>query len=306
MFSVSTRVWDFARPEPPAEVPRGTLPWPAAPFAKFAADLGATAVELDSRVLERRLDEVVGAIKNHGLAITSLEAICPHPTELARHDPKPGLVPLANPDESERRVAIRLHRRTVEIAADLSAPNVILTFGRVAMPEAFAAPPDGERETRAFLAARALAAPPHLDAIRFSLDHLIPIAEKYERTLAMVVSSDLAAAPSFQELSALLDDFKGAPLGVWLDTTALWSLANAGVRRVETWSGLGASIRGIRIHDWRDQAEVVPGEGAIDLATMKKALALPETVARVLDLGPDHDHGRIRECVQPNRRAVWP
>lgn len=305
-FSVSTRLWDFARPEPPAESPRGTLPWGAAAFAKQVADLGATSVELDSRIPERRFDEVVGAVKNHGLAITSIEAVCPHPSEFGKHEPRPGLVPLVNPDESERRVAIRLHRRTIEIAADVSAKNVVLTLGRVALPPAFSFPPEGERETRAFLAARALEVPPFLDALRFSLDHLIPVAEKYERTLAIAVSSDLAAVPSFQELRAVLEDFRGAPLGVWLDVSALWSLEHAGVRRAETWSELRPSVRGVRIRDLRNGTEVVPGEGGIHLAAIKKALALPDDVSRVLDLGAQHDPGRVRDAVLPARRAVWP
>lgn len=245
-------------------------------------------------------------MRNHGLAITSIEAVCPHPAELGRHAAKPGLVPLANPDDSERRVAIRLHRRTIERAADIEAPIVVLTMGRIALPPAFAEAPNGERETRAFLAARAVAAPPYLDAVRFSLDDLVPAAEKYGRVLAIAVSADLAAAPSFQELTAILADFRGAPIGVWLDTTAIWSLANEGVRRIETWAALAPAVRGIRVHDVRDGVEQVPDEGAIDLAKMKKALSLPESVERVLDLGAAHDHGRIRECLLPNRRAAWP
>lgn len=249
---------------------------------------------------------MVSALKDHGLAIVSLEALCPHPGELVRHDPRPGLVPLANPDESERRVAIRLHRVTLERAVDAAAPHVVLTAGGVVMPPGFPDAPEGERETRSFLTARALVAPPHLDALRFSLDRLIPVAEKLGRSLAIAVSADLAAVPSFQELSALLEDFRGAPLGAWLDSAALWTLEQRGVRRMETWASIRGAIFGIRVRDLRDGSEVVPGEGAVNLAALQRVLALPESVARVLDLGADHDHGRIRESVLPARRAVWP
>lgn len=300
---VSTRLWDFARPEPLPGGPPAALPWTAAPFAKLVADLPAEGVTCDARIPERRFEEVVSAVRGHGLQIAALESLCPHPAELSRHEPRPDLVPLSNPDESERDIAIRLHRKTIERAADLQAPVIVLTVGRVI----FSAPlaePEGERETRAYLARRAEEAPRFLDAARFAIDKLMPAAERHGRKIAIAISSELAAIPSFQELSGILGDFRGAPLGAWLDTAAMWRLERQGVRRVATWSELRDSTFGVRLRDVRDADEAVPGEGAIDFAAMAKALALPATAARVLDLGAFHDLGRVREGVS-HIRKVW-
>lgn len=298
---MSTRLWDFARPEPLPDSPPSALPWAAAPFAKLVADLPADAVTCDVRVPEHRFESVVSAVRGHGLQIAALESLCPHPSELSRHEPRPDLVPLSNPDDSERRAAIRLHRKTIERAADVQAPVVVLALGRVAMP-ADLAEPVGERETRAFLARRSQEAPRYLDATRFALDDLVPLAERLGRRLAISVSSDLAAIPSFQELAAILADFRGAPLGVWLDSAALWRLEQRGIRRVSTWGELRDATLGIRLRDEREGREAVPGEGEIDFAGMATALALPPSAARILDLGPHHDLGRVRDCI-PHIRA---
>ena len=307
MFSLSTRLWDFARPAPPPDAPRGALPWEAAPFAKLAADLGATGIELDCRIPEPRFEEVVRAAHDHGLAISSLEALCPHPAELARRGPAPGLVPLANPDESERRVAVRLHRSVLERAADAGVPVVVLTLGRVELPGDATLPAlEDAREVRQYLERRAAAAARYSDAARFALDALVPVAERLGRVLAIAMPGELAGVPSFQELSTLVADFRGAPLGAWLDTAAITRLARAGIRRAETWSALGESILGVRLTDEDgDGAERVPGEGRVDFAAL--AGALPEVArrTRVLSLGTGHDHGRIRDGLGGLRVAGW-
>lgn len=260
-------------------------------------------MHLDARIPERRLEEVLRAVRDHGLAPGSIDGLSPQPAELSKHEPSASLVPLANPDESERRVAVRLHRKTIERATDASIPIVVLTPGRIAMPPAMT-DPVGDRETRAYLERRALEAPRYVDALRFALDELVPAAERQGRRLAIAIDPSLAAVPSFQELRSLLEDFRGAPLGAWLDTVAMWSLADRGIRRVETWGELRAATLGVRVADIRNEQETVPGDGAIDQATMAKALSLPASAVRVVDLGAGHDLGRVRESVS-HVRKVW-
>ena len=303
MLALSTRLWDFARPEPLPDAPRGSLPWPAAPFAKLAADWGVDGIHLDARIPERRFEEVVGAIRDHGLAITSMDGLAPQPIDLARREPVPDLVPLANPDDSERRVAVRLHRATIERAADLAVPIVVLHPGRIELPADLEEPQSGERETRAYLSRRALEAPRFVDALRFALDELIPTAEKHGRVLAVAIDARLAAVPSFQELRAILSDFRGAPLRAWLDAVAIWQLEQRGIRRVESWSELQSHTAAIRIADRKDDTEAVPGEGALDHAGLAKALPVPGAI-RLLDLDARHDLGRVRDSL-PIVRKAW-
>jgi sugar phosphate isomerase/epimerase len=278
------------------------LPWSAATFAKAAADFGAEAIELDASIPEHRFEEVVRAVRDFGLSVLSLEALCPHPADLSRHAARPGLVPLANPDESERRASVRLHRKTIELAVEVNAPVVVLTAGRVSMPADLEK--DGERALRAYLARRSQEAPRFVDAFRFALDELIPTAERLGRRLAIAATGELDAVPSFTELTALLADFRGAPLAAWVDASGVHELASLGVRRVETWSSLTPEIAGIRWRDWKDGAEAIPGEGVVPLATIAKLA--PESAHHVLSLGTGHDHGRVREGLAAMRRmGVW-
>lgn len=302
-LTISTRLWDFSRPEPLPDGPRGALPWPAVPFAKLAADLGCDGVHLDARIPDHRFEEVIAAIRAHGLALASIDGLSPQPAELARHEPAADLVPLANPDESERRVAIRLHRRTIERASEISVPLVVLTAGRIPLP-ADLADPAGERETRATLARRSLEAPRYVDALRFALDELLPVAEGLGRTLAIVADGRLAGVPSFQELRSLLDELRGAPLGCVLDVAGVWALERRGIRRVETWSELRGSTLALRVADSRDGREAVPGEGEIDLAALTKSLAPEPRTHRLVDLGADHDLGRVRDGVALVRKGM--
>jgi sugar phosphate isomerase/epimerase len=303
--AVSSRLWDFARPEPPPDAARTALPWAAPSFAKAVADVGAQAVELDATVPEHRFEEVVRAVRDHGLSVLSLEALCPHPAELARHAARAGLVPLANPDESERRAAVKLHRRTIELAAEVTAPFVVVTAGRVSMPPELDTPPAemDERTLRAFLARRGQAAPPFVDGFRFALDELVPAAERLDRTIAIAMSGALDAVPSFTELTAILADFRGAPIAAWIDLAGVWGLQSLGVRRLETWTTLGSSIAGVRWSDVRRGEERVPGDGDLDLANAAK---LAPSAHAVLSLGAAHDHGRVREGLGVLRRiGVW-
>src|SRR5687768_12843939 len=115
-LALSTRLWEFGGEEPP----------PAAGFAKLAADWGAVGVEADPRIPEHRFDGLVEAVREHGLTLAAMDALCPHPAELARHEPRAGLVPLANPDESERRYAVGLTRQMILRAAGARCPVVVL------------------------------------------------------------------------------------------------------------------------------------------------------------------------------------
>lgn len=333
VLAVSSRLWDFTRSEPGPDAPRTALPWAAAPFAKLVADLGATAVELDATIPESRFEEVVGAVKDHGLGIAALEALCPHPAELGRRMAAPGLVPLANPDESERRYAVRLHRRVIERASEVGAPVVVLTLGRVWLPDELRAAIDdpsatrraasdalasgslvdprvpGERALRALLARRAQEAPRFLDGARFAIEELLGTADRLGRRLAIANVPALDGVPSFQELLGLLDDFRGAPIGAWLDVASIGMLAKSAVRRTESWAPLVASADGFRLRDVRAidgrLEERIPGEGDLDLASILSGWKPRETSPRVLSLAAGFDLGRVREGLTHLRQGGW-
>jgi hypothetical protein len=60
----------------------------------------------------------------------------------------------------------------------------------------------------------------HLDAARFALEQLIPVAEREAARIGIITRATLIDIPDAAEAAALLSDFRGAPIGYWHDTAA--------------------------------------------------------------------------------------
>lgn len=299
MLAVSTRFLDPAGDD--------------ATFTRRALDLGASGVVAGPEIPEARFAPFVAAVRAGGAELVALEAVCPHPADLARHAPRSGLLPLCAIDSSEREFALRAHRATLARATDLRVGVVVLPLGEMRVDEpdrvetSFAE--QGERGVKRELERRAAIAAGHLDAARRSLDSLLPMAERGGVRLAIPNPSTLWGVPGANELGELLREFEGAPLGFWLDIAGASRLERLGLRSVKGWIDLfadrlaGAWVEDTRIEDGGALSTgLAPGHGAIDFAPLIEA-ARKKPVIAAISCASDVDPGRLRDGVAALRKS---
>lgn len=258
---------------------------------------GIAGVELDYRIRAKTFGPMPAALKRAGLTVVSVHNFCPHPADMDRFSPSGDLLSLSDREKETRRRAVALTARTLEIAAELEAGVVVLHCGRVEMdPEipvwqrlfdtgALAA--DGGREFAARkLARRDRLKGPHLDALRFSLDTLLRLADRHGLRLGLENRAHFHELPGPDDFALLFEEFAGAPLGYWHDTGHAQRNAALGICTPASLLAAGAKhLVGLHLHDARGLRDHLPlGSGEIDFGTLKPFLA-PD-IPRVIELAP--------------------
>jgi hypothetical protein len=161
-------------------------------------------------------------------------------------------------DREERISARNLAGRTMETAHNLGIRLFPITFGRVSLTTKeplirahFARreldeDEPGHRALGEALAERRSQSPALLDACRSSLERLVKVAERLDVRLAILMAANPWQVPSPRETLDLLDEFRGAPIGV------VWSPA-----RLAVLTGLGLDISDERRTSLRGRAFLI-------------------------------------------------
>jgi sugar phosphate isomerase/epimerase len=271
-------------------------------------NLGADGVELDYRIPAALWSGLKETLRSTPIAVRSLHNFCPIPTEFGDHGGG-DLFSLASLDGEERLAAVNLTLRTIERANDLEARAVVLHCGQVAMPPETDVLYGFHRrgriatdEARGFIA-RKLAAcerlkPRHLDALCFSLEKLMPAAERHHVRLGLENRYHYHELPGRDDFGLFFREFEGAPLGYWHDTghahaAEVLELGTAG-DLLERW---GAHLVGCHLHDARGLDDhLPPGRGEIDFGSFD-ALWTPE-VLKVIEVTPGTAPEALRDGVR--------
>ncbi len=256
------------------------------------AESGLSRLELEYRLTAPLLEGIKKELRPRGLGVASVHNFCPLPEGLPREKASGDLFNLAGLDKEERLLAVRHTVRSLELAAELEAPAVVLHLGFVEgvgdkhttrqAAQAGGTTPELEQ----LLARRAAVAPRHLDAVSFSLERLC------ERALALGVSLGLEnrfhahQVPDFNETGILLQRFAGAPLGYWHDTGHAWVSGLAGLTPPQKWlTAYGQVLLGCHLHDAAgDDDHRPPGAGDMDWEALCPLL-LPARL-KVLEVAP--------------------
>jgi len=272
-------------------------------------DLAVSGIELDYRLSAARLAELAHRLRSTGIRVASVHNFCPVPPAFERQGGGGDLFSLADTDKEARGEAIKWSCRSLETAHAAEARAVVLHGGFVAMEaECARLYPIGQAEQVLTESGRALWArklaerdrlkPPHLDALRFSLDRLLPLAEKYNLMLGLENRFFYHELPGSDDLAQLLAEFAGAPLGYWHDTGHAWAAEKLGLLKAEELlTRFKDSLVGIHLHDARGLDDhLAPGAGEIDFAALKPLI--PEGVLRVLELKPRTAPDRLAAGLQ--------
>jgi sugar phosphate isomerase/epimerase len=256
-------------------------------------ELGVYAVELEYRISEPMLREMLPYLKRGAPAVNSLHNILPRPAEVPKETATGEFVSLTSPDPEERNAAVRYTRRTMEWAEELGARAVVLHMGKVALENSAKAlrrlyddKKTQSEEGLAFIeeqkAERARLGRELLSPALRSLEPLANEALKRGILLGVENRYNLHDFPSAEEFEILFKEFAGSPVRYWHDIGHATAQENLGLlKKGELLGRFGGILAGVHLHGCRGYHDhYAPGTGDEDLGFLKQFLK-PDTVRAV-------------------------
>jgi len=282
-------------------------------FARTARRLGYPNVEISYVVGPEGVEELLAA----EVGITSLHNPVPRvPVGDGRTSDQ---LNLAATDEEERRQAVALGRRTLELAARAGARVVVFHLGH--LPQELAPEKElrrlyaqGVREGEEVEALRRLchrlraeAVGPHLAQARRSLAELAEAAASLGVALALENRFHYHEIPTVDEMHDLLSPYPPHLVGYWHDVGHAEVLDRLGLVPKERWlRELGERCLGAHLHDVDGLTDHrAPGRGTADWAYV--ARHLPPTALRVLEINQHIPEEEVAAALPFLRRAgvLW-
>ena len=254
-------------------------------FVAYLEQLGVPGVELEYRLTEQFFMGMRAPLLQSVLQVTSIHNFFPFPNRFETLQPGGDLFLLSSPDREERMRAIRWTLRTIEAANELEAVVVVLHCGRVEMEAEIRTLHGFFKENRiispeaqTFISKKfhelADLKPAYLDSLLFSMDRLLPVAEKQGVTLGLENRAHYHELPGSDDFERLLAEFAGGPVGYWHDT----GHAHLAEKLTIVTSGYllekyADNLLGIHIHDAIGlEDHLPPGTGEIDFKAIKPHL----------------------------------
>jgi len=268
-------------------------------------DLGFEAIELEFRITGKLLEGMAPSLKAGAPRVISVHNFCPVPDILPPQKAGGDAFNIASLDREERERAVRYTCRTLEVAHELEVGVVVLHLGYIEGEERKDAPQRayregrwGKEELQEYLKERSLKAPPHLDAVFFSLERVLRRAETLGVKVGVENRYHLSEIPLGEEIGMVLEEFAGGPIGYWHDTGhAAVAEALGAIRQKELLERYGARMIGIHLHDAQGVDDhLPPGRGGVDFEMVGEFLR--EGVLKVMEIHPPATGEEIVEGLQ--------
>jgi sugar phosphate isomerase/epimerase len=216
----------------------------------------------------------------------------------------PELFELASNDPRIRAAAVRHTVQTIEFAASVGAVTVVAHAGNVDMwnrtRKLVRLAENGMQFSRRYeriklrlLARREKKAPRHLDALRRSLDELLPALDAAKVRVAFENLPSWEAIPTESEMEALLAQYDSPRFGYWHDIGHAQVRQNLGFTSQLHWlQKLRPRLFGLHIHDVAPPAwdHRMPPAGAVDFAALRPLVQdVPALVLEPVPGAPDEE-----------------
>jgi sugar phosphate isomerase/epimerase len=241
------------------------------------------------------------------VCFSSLHNFCPLPVEVT--GASPDCYTFSSPSVRERQRAVQQTLQTIDFAARLGAPFVVLHLGCVPIKPVteplIALAKAGEIYSREYVrrkveavARRETAAPAYLENVKECLKPIIERALTKNVRLGIEGRRGYEEIPSEREIPTLLDELDSAPVGYWHDIGHAQIKENLGFLDHEDWlRAIGPRTLGCHVQDciWPAQDHQPPFAGDVDLE--KLVPLLPPACLFVWEMSP-------RKTVEEIRRSV--
>jgi sugar phosphate isomerase/epimerase len=276
-------------------------------MAEFVAklrELGFTHAE-PNRVVS---PEMLAELLKTGVPISSIHSPCP--TVLSSKGTDIDRLSLSSLDVSERVEAIGFAKKTIDLAANVSARAIILHMGEVPIDlglqdrlhklhDADHAQTKEYRQIKERLVhQRASLAQPYVDAAIRSLHDLGEYSRQKGIMLGLETRFHLNEIPNKDEMAELLGEVPEQLAGYWHDTGHAEVQQQLGFALHEDWlSRFRDRMVGIHLHDIRGISDHhAPGKGNMNWEMIAKYL--PRGVVKVCEIGEWNDEERLKGAVR--------
>ncbi|MFC1576563.1 sugar phosphate isomerase/epimerase family protein [Candidatus Omnitrophota bacterium] len=247
--------------------------------------LGFDWVELNFALTGSQVNDFL-ALKEAGyINISSTHNYCPLPDGVEPKNASPEYYSLTSPDESERSLAVKFTKKSMNFAKRLQARALVMHLGRVDIEDRtkklFTIKDKSEfaREKERALSERDRAVGPFMQSAIKSLTELLEHARKIDLPIALENRYYIKEMPSLGEFKKIFEIFKEKHLAYWHDTGHAQVYENLGVLRHEDYlDALSNRLIGVHLHDiilFNDH--LAPGAGEFDFKRIKPYLK-PDTV----------------------------
>jgi sugar phosphate isomerase/epimerase len=256
-----------------------------AEIIKTILDLGIQGVELEYRINESMLQDILPFVKRRQIVVPSIHNIMPVPEGVDRETGNGEFVSLSSPDRTERDLAIKYTQRTMEWAEEVGAQAVVLHLGKIPTESSMRAlkrlydekqirTEEGNQFREEKMKIRAREGEKYLSSALQSLDRLVKDAEKRCLFLGIENRYNIQDFPSFNELKSIFQEFDGSAVRYWHDIGHATTQENLGlVRRGDLLEYFGRYLAGVHLHGCRGYEDhYAPGSGEEDYRQVKEYL----------------------------------
>jgi len=238
---------------------------------------------------------------------SSLHNFCPLPVEVM--GASPDCYTFSSSSARERERAVRQTLQTIDFAARLGAPFVVLHLGHVPIKPVteplIALAKAGEIYSRKYVrrkveavASREAAAPAYLENVKACLKPIMEHAAAKNVRLGIEGRRGYEEIPSEREIPPLLEELNSPQVGYWHDFGHIQIKENLGfVDHAEWLHAIGPRTLGCHVQDcvWPAQDHQPPFAGDVDLE--KLVPLLPPTCLFVWEMSP-------RKTVEEIQRSI--
>ena len=221
--------------------------------------LGFDSIELSVHVTPSMAEEVLALVERGRVRICSLHNYCPLPDGIEREKAAGNILVLSSTDEAERAKAVEQTRRTIEWAARLGAPTIVMHLGRVPLDvrqrEALTYIGAGNREQAKAIVTedlmeRAAVRAPYIESVIRSLQEVAPYAEQLGVKLGLETRYYFAEIPSLDEFMMIFKNVSSPALGYWHDTGHAHTMETLGIGSQDDFlKKYGDRLIGMHLHD---------------------------------------------------------
>lgn len=277
-------------------------------------DLGFEYAELSHGTRISLLPGIMEAVAAGEIKISSLHNFCPLPMGVT--SAAPNLYQFSAERQRERELAERYTLKTIEFAAKVQAPIVVLHLGSIEMKdytdrllellergqkesskyERLCAEADEKRESKK---------EPFMERMKESLKKVLPEAEARKITLGTENREGLEELPFESDFRFLLREINSPWLRYWHDTGHAQIKENLGFTpHVMHLESLRDELAGFHIHDvqFPGRDHCPPGTGTVDFGALKPFVK-PEHV-KVFEFSPSLTPEQVKGGVQ-HLKSIW-
>jgi len=276
-------------------------------MAEFVAklrELGFTHVEPNTLVSPRMLNELLKTT----VLISSIHSPCP--AVLSSRGTPVSTLSLSSLDVSERVEAVSFAKKTIDLAANVSARAIVLHMGEVPIDlslrdslyklhdGSYVATKEYVQTKEKLVHQRLSVAHSYVDAAKKSLQELSNYSRQKGIMLGLETRFHFNEIPNMDEMAELLDEVSEHAAGYWHDVGHAEVQQQLGFSFHEEWLlRFRDRMVGIHLHDISGISDHhAPGKGTMNWEMIAKYL--PRGIVKVCEIGEWNDEEQMQGVVQ--------